>query len=141
AQKDSESFDAVTAVFKMPKETEEDKLKRKAAMEEALKGCVIPPLEVMELSSDTLKQMLPAVRLLNQSALSDLGVAALSLKTALSGAYMNVLINLQGISDMDFKEKYFTKSEKMHLLGTRYAEEIYNGVLESLAEDVKKTLK
>lgn len=41
----------------------------------------------------------------NQNSLSDAGVGILMARAALEGAAMNVLINLQGLSDITFVEK------------------------------------
>ena len=48
--RDTEAFNAVSAVFAMPKDTDEEKAARKAAMQEALKGCTKTPFEMMELA-------------------------------------------------------------------------------------------
>ena len=47
----------------------------------------------------------------NTSAASDLGVAALNLKSAIQGAWLNVLINIGGIEDAEFAAELRTKGE------------------------------
>lgn len=89
----------------MPKDTDEEKAARKAAMQEALKGCTKTPFEMMELACQALELTRSVVGKLNASAASDLGCAALSLKAAIQGAWLNVLINIGGIQDQAFARR------------------------------------
>lgn len=129
---DTESFNAVSAVFTMPKDTDEEKAARSAAMQSALQGSTKPPLKMMELSAQTLEMVSEIVGKSNASAASDLGVAALSLKAAIQGAWLNVLINLGGIKDEGFVSEYKSKGEALLSKALPLADEIYNTVLASL---------
>ena len=100
--RDTEAFNAVSAVFAMPKDTDAEKAARKAAMQAALKGCTKTPFEMMQLSCEALELTRSVVGRLNASAASDLGCAALSLKAGIQGAWLNVLINIGGIQDEAF---------------------------------------
>ncbi|MBQ2895872.1 MAG: cyclodeaminase/cyclohydrolase family protein, partial [Oscillospiraceae bacterium] len=100
--RDTEAFNAVSAVFTMPKDTDEEKAARKAAMQAALKGCTLTPYEMMELSTEALELAHSILGKFNATAASDLGCAALNLRSAIQGAWMNVRINIAGISDEAF---------------------------------------
>lgn len=100
--RDTESFNAVTAVFAMPKETEEEKALRKAAMQEALKLCTVTPSEMMKLSGEGLDVIREVAGKLNRTAASDLGCAVLGFKSCLQGAWLNALINIAGITDEEY---------------------------------------
>lgn len=130
--KDTEAFDRVSAVFAMPKETEEDKAARKEAMQKALKEATLAPYSVMELCVESLKVVKKGLGKTNTSAASDLGVAALNLKSAVQGAWLNVLINLGGIKDEAFVAEYRSKGEAILKEALPLADHIYNSVLESL---------
>ena len=97
--RDTESFQAVNAVFAMPKETEEEKAARKQAMQEALKLCTVTPLEMMRLGKEGLLLAEKAAGKLNLTAASDLGCAVLGFRSCIDGAWLNVLINIAGITD------------------------------------------
>ena len=47
-ERDTEAFNAVSAVFAMPKGTDQEKEARAAAMQEALQGCTKTPFEMMD---------------------------------------------------------------------------------------------
>lgn len=130
--KDTEAFDGVSAVFAMPKETDEEKAARKAAMQSALKEATKAPFEVMEQCLAALKVVEQGLGKTNQSAASDLGVAALNLRSGLQGAWLNVLINLGGIKDEAFVAQYRQAGEDILAQGLPLAERIYQTVLESL---------
>ncbi len=130
--RDTEAFNAVSAVFTMPKNTDEEKAARKAAMQEALKACTKTPFEMMTLADEALALIEPAVGKLNASAASDLGCAALSLKAAIQGAWLNVLINIGGINDEAFAQHYRQQGEALLDKNLALADKIYQQVLTSL---------
>ena len=109
--RDTEAYNGVSAVFSMPKETDEDKAARSKAMEAALKAATLVPYQVMFLCHKALILAEKAIGRSNTNAASDLGVAALTLGAAAKGAWMNVLINISGIKDADFAAKIKTDGE------------------------------
>ncbi|MDL2287896.1 cyclodeaminase/cyclohydrolase family protein [Oscillospiraceae bacterium OttesenSCG-928-F05] len=130
--KDTEAFGDVSAVFTMPKDTDEEKAARAEAMQRALKGATLPPFTMMTLALSALELTERAVGRSNQNAASDLGVAALCLKAAVQGAWLNILINLGGIRDESFKEKYRAEGEEILSKALPLADRIYNTVLQGL---------
>ncbi|WP_124057342.1 cyclodeaminase/cyclohydrolase family protein [Vaginisenegalia massiliensis] len=130
--KDTESFNEVAAVFEMPKETDEEKAARREAMQKALKIAAKTPYEVMEVIYKALEVTHKAIGKSNTNAASDLGVAALDLKAALQGSWLNVLINLAGIKDEIFVEEYKASGQEILDKGCKLADEIYQEILKSL---------
>lgn len=127
--KDTEAFNDVSAVFSMPKETDEDKAKRREAMQVALKGAAKSPYSMMEAMLEMLKITDRAIGKSNTNAASDLGVAALSLKSGLQSAWLNVLINLSSIKDEEFVKEYRTEGEVILKEGCALADKIYEEIL------------
>ena len=130
--RDTEAFNAVSAVFAMPKDTDEEKAARKAAMQEALKGCTKTPFEMMELACQALELTRSVVGKLNASAASDLGVSALSLRAAIQGAWLNVLINIGSLKNKELAEDYRKKGEEMLAKALPLADKIYETVLAAM---------
>lgn len=130
--KDTEAFNAVSAVFKMPKETDEEKAARKEAMQEALKGAAESPLEMMKMIVKAIHITDSGVGKLNPNAASDLGVAALNLKSGLRGAWLNVLINLDGIKDEDFIQNMKKEGQDLLAEGEELADKVYEAILSNL---------
>ena len=130
--RDTQAFNGVSAVFAMPKETDEQKAARKAAMQDALKACTLTPYEMMECSLAALELTEKALGRSNTNALSDLGVAALSLKAAIQGAWLNILINIGGIRDEAFVAKYRTEGQAILDKALPLADKIYADVVGQL---------
>ena len=130
--RDTEAFDVVSAAYGMPKDTDEQKTARSAAIQESLKGCTKTPMEMMELAMETLELTESILGKSNASALSDLGVSALSLGAGMRGAWLNVLINIGSIKDQAFAEEYRKKGETLIAKGIPLSEQIYQKILEQM---------
>ena len=130
--RDTVVFGEVEAVFKMPKDTDEQKLSRKEAMQIALKNCTKTPFEMMALALQALEVTSTMVDKSNTSAASDLGVAALSLKAAVQGAWLNVLINLGGIQDEGFVKTFRANGEALLAQALQLADEIHEKICAKL---------
>ncbi len=131
--RDTQAFNGVSAVFAMPKETDEEKAARTAAMQEALKACTLTPFEMMECSLKALELAEKMPGKFNVNAASDLGVGALSLKAAVQGAWLNILINIGGIKDEAFVAKYRSEGEAILHKALPLADKIYAHVLECVS--------
>ncbi|MBO0448816.1 cyclodeaminase/cyclohydrolase family protein [Enterococcus sp. MJM12] len=127
---DTAAFNQVSAVFEMPKSSEEEKKERRRALQKALQGAAVTPFNLMEKIVTALELTQGAIGKSNSNAASDLGVAALNLKAALQGAWLNVLINLSSIEDDAFVLKYRKNGEKLVKQGNKIADDIYQKIIE-----------
>jgi glutamate formiminotransferase/formiminotetrahydrofolate cyclodeaminase len=102
---DARAFDSVMTANRLPKTTHDEQARREAAVQEATARAIEVPLSVMRACA----RMLPLVERVaekgNKNSISDAGVATMALKTAAGGAYLNVLINLPGLSDRKAAEE------------------------------------
>lgn len=99
---DTDAFNKVMDALALPKRTDEEKAARLAALEAANQGATLVPLRVLERSVEALKLAKETALKGNRNSLSDAGVGGLMGRAAAMGAFYNVLINLQGITDADF---------------------------------------
>lgn len=130
--RDTEAFNVVSAAFGMPKATDEEKAARSAAIQEGLKGCTKTPFEMMELAVETLELTAAILGKSNASAASDLGVSALSLRAAIQGAWLNVLINIGSLKDQELAADYRRKGEELLARALPLADQIYEETVKSL---------
>ena len=130
--RDTEAFNVVSAAFGMPKATDEEKAARSAAIQKGLEGCTKTPFEMMELAVETLELTASILGKSNDSAASDLGVSALSLRAAIQGAWLNVLINIGSLKNKELAEDYRAKGEALLAKALPLADEIYDTVVKSL---------
>lgn len=130
--KDTEAFNEVSKVFAMAKMTDEDKALRKEAMQKALKACTLTPFEMMRCSLEGLKLAEKTFENYNTNAASDLGVAVLSLKAAVQGAWLNILINIGGIKDEAFVAQYRQDGQRILKESNALADQLFNTIENSL---------
>ena len=130
--RDTEAFNVVSAAFGMPKATDEEKAARSAAIQKGLEGCTKTPFEMMELAVETLELTASILGKSNDSAASDLGVSALSLRAAIQGAWLNVLINIGSLKNKELAEDYRAKGEALLAKALPLADQIYDTVVKSM---------
>ena len=131
--RDTEAFNVVSAAFGMPKETDEEKAARSAAIQKGLEGCTKTPFEMMELAVETLELTASILGKSNDSAASDLGVSALSLRAAVQGAWLNVLINIGSLKNKELAADYQAKGEALLAKALPLADQIYDTVVKSMS--------
>lgn len=98
---DTRSFNGIITAMRLPKETEEDKVKRKNAINSATKYAIQIPYQVMTTAYESMEIMKKMVEIGNPSSISDAGVGAIAASAAVSGAYLNVQINASGSQDSE----------------------------------------
>lgn len=109
--KDTDAFIIISDAFGMPKETDEEKAARSAAIQKGLVACVESPLKMLEWSSEALHLVESMMGKFNTNSASDLGVAVLELRTAVLGAWLNVKINIGSMKDKDLAESFRAKGQ------------------------------
>ena len=114
--RDTEAFNVVSAA---------EKAARSAAIQEGLKGCTKTPMEMMELIDETLTLAQSLLGRFNDTSASDLGVAFLSLKAGIQGAWLNVLINVGSLKDQEFAAESRAKGEALLAHALPLADECY----------------
>jgi len=127
--RDTEAFMLVSAAFAMPKATDEEKQARSAAIQAGLVKCTETPFEMMELACQTLELTAALPGRFNESAASDLGVSALSLRAGIQGAWLNVLINVGSLKDRELAESFRTRGEALLAKALPLADQVYQSVL------------
>ena len=122
---DTASFDAIMAVFAMPKGTPEEKEARAAALEKATLYAAQVPLKTMKTAFKALPLALEMASKGNPASASDAGVGALAATAAIKGACLNVRINAASLKD---KQTAAALTEEALSL-VKKAEEMENEVL------------
>ena len=111
--RDSEAYDGVAQAFKLPKETEEEKAIRSAAIQENTKKAALVPMEVARRASALLPAIEAVVARGNQNAVTDGCVAMMCARVAVVGALFNVRINLTSIKDEEFVARLREEADRL----------------------------
>jgi glutamate formiminotransferase/formiminotetrahydrofolate cyclodeaminase len=96
---DTNAFNKIMEAFSLPKSNEMEINARKNAIQEATLNATLIPLEVMQTCLQTFPLIKTMAEIGNPNSISDAGVAALSCRAAIRGAYMNVRINSKDLAD------------------------------------------
>ena len=110
-QDDVRAFDTVMGAYGMPKETDDEKAVRSAAIQDALKMATEVPIRCCHLAREVIDLSLIASEKGNINVISDAGVGVLSAYAALRSAALNVYINAKMISDTSFVESKLSDLE------------------------------
>jgi formiminotetrahydrofolate cyclodeaminase len=102
---DSKSFDAVIQAFRLPRNSEKERLHRINEIQKAYKNATLTPQLVCERSIQLLEYSKTLILKGNPNAISDAGVAAFLADAALAGGLLNIGIDLVAVTERSFVKK------------------------------------
>jgi formiminotetrahydrofolate cyclodeaminase len=102
--KDSEAYDAVSAAYRMPKASEEEQRARTIAIQDALRGAIEVPLDVMRAAVAAAGEALVVAEHGSHAAATDVAVGIELLKAACRGGALNAGVNLEGIREVGYTD-------------------------------------
>ncbi len=111
--KDASAFDKVMDAFAMPKETEEQKAARAAAVQDGYKIALEVPKRCAQACMEVMKLQVVFAKYGTKGAVSDIGVGILMASSGLEGAIFNVLINLQAMKDQDYIDRTNKEADEL----------------------------
>ncbi|MGZ4106827.1 MAG: cyclodeaminase/cyclohydrolase family protein, partial [Tumebacillaceae bacterium] len=106
---DMASFDGYMAALKLPKDTDEQKQARSAALQTAATESTEVPLRLAALCRDALRHTQTIAETANKNVISDLGIAALLLEAAAQSALLTVDMNLPGLKNVEARTAFETE--------------------------------
>jgi glutamate formiminotransferase / formiminotetrahydrofolate cyclodeaminase len=110
---DTTAFNGIMAAFGLPKGTPVEQATRKAAIQAATRHAIEVPAKVMRLASEAWPLVREMATSGNPNSRSDAGVAALCIRAAVRGAYLNVRINTDGFEDTAFAAQMLAEGERL----------------------------
>jgi len=99
AEEDAAAYLDVVAARRLPRDGDEERAARKAAIGEASVAATEVPLRVARLATEVLELAASIASVGNRNAVSDAGAAALLAAAAARGAALNVRINLPSLPE------------------------------------------
>jgi methenyltetrahydrofolate cyclohydrolase len=125
---DVAAFNSVMGAYGLPRATEEEKAKRTAAIQAALKGATLAPLRAVKACFEVMRLSAAVAEKGNLNVISDAGVAVLTANAGLRSAALNVFINAKAIKDRDFAEKQLAEVNALLTQAAEITEEVYRTV-------------
>ena len=109
SQADADVFNIFMNALGLPKNTDEEKAARTAAIQQAYKDAAMVPFEIGELANQIFDLAELASRKGNQNLITDGIIAAINARAAVKSAFLNVRINLSSIKDESFVAELTSK--------------------------------
>ncbi len=103
--RDVEAYGAVDAAYGMPRDTDEQKAARRAAVDGALRGAMAAPFDVMRRCARVAALADRLVDVGNPNLITDVGVSAILAEAACAAARLNVEVNLKFLKAPDLTQK------------------------------------
>lgn len=110
---DTIAFNKIMTAFALPKSTEEEKIARTQAIQEATKYAIEIPFAVMKAAYQSMEVIKAMAETGNPNSVTDAGVAALCARTAVLGAFMNVRVNASGYHDKAYIQEILNEGEAL----------------------------
>jgi len=122
------AFNAVMGAYGLPRATDDEKAKRAAAIQAALKDATLAPLRAVKACFEVIRLSAAAAEKGNLNVISDAGVAVLSANAGLRSAALNVFINAKAIKDRDFAEKQIAEVNTLLAQAAETTDAVYQTV-------------
>jgi glutamate formiminotransferase/formiminotetrahydrofolate cyclodeaminase len=110
---DTAAFNGIMDAYGMPKNTDAQKDARIAAIQAATKHAIYIPMEVAETAFEALVVAKAMAEVGNPNSITDAGVGAMCLRSAVMGAVLNARINAADLVDKDYVKKTLARCEEL----------------------------
>ncbi len=111
-EEDARSFDAVMKAFRLPKNSEKEKLRRKREIQQAYLKATITPQLVCRKATELLQFSQTLIQKGNPNAISDALVGAFLADSALAGGLFNISINLGPLTEKALLRKMHSSMQQ-----------------------------
>jgi glutamate formiminotransferase/formiminotetrahydrofolate cyclodeaminase len=110
---DTQAYNGIIDAVRLPKATDEEIAIRNKAMVEATRHAIEVPFRAMETAAEAIPLIAAMVEKGNPNSVSDAAVGGLCLRTAITGAYYNVRINMKDFEDKPYADAMAAKAGKL----------------------------
>jgi len=122
---DVAAFDGLMAAYRLPKASEEEKLRRAEAIQSTLRAATETPLACARACAEVVALSRLAGEKGYSGVVSDAGVGVLAANSALRSAAMNVYINAPSLKDRDYAQTAVTEIEELLAESARESEAVF----------------
>ena len=130
--KDAEGFYPLSKAYGLPTSTEEEKKFKAETMEKCLKVACEVPMNIVRLCFDSIKLHEELVDKGSKLAISDVGCGVQCLRAAILSGQLNVIINVNSMTDREYAEKIEKECAQLVKDGVKICNEVYQKVLVAL---------
>jgi glutamate formiminotransferase/formiminotetrahydrofolate cyclodeaminase len=110
---DTRAFNRIMDAFTLPKATDAEKAARSAAIQDATRYAIEVPFRTMKKAFESFEIIRAMVDSGNPNSVTDAGVGALCVRSAVIGAYLNVKVNASGFKDSAYLASVMPVAEEL----------------------------
>lgn len=110
---DTAAFNGIMDAYGLPKSTEDQKITRDHAIQAATKHAIEIPMQVAEVAHDALEIAEAMADFGNPNSITDAGVGAMCLRTAVLGAILNARVNTADLNDKAYVVSVLSRCEEL----------------------------
>jgi len=131
---DIAAFDSLMAAYKLPKDGDDDKARRSAAIQAGLRRATEVPLDCARACAAVIALAARATAQGYRGVISDAGAGVVAAHAALRSAALNVYINAPALKDTEFARRSVAEIEALAASGAADSEAVYSFVRRRLEE-------
>jgi glutamate formiminotransferase/formiminotetrahydrofolate cyclodeaminase len=125
---DSAAFDAVIDAYRLPRDDDEQKSARAAAIQKATLEATQVPFETAKKSLRVMQLAIQVASLGNTNAITDAGTGAALARAALTSAGYNIRINILGLDDQKLAQSLLDQLTELEKRAEQFTDQL-NGIL------------
>jgi len=127
---DAKNFLPLSKAYGIKAATDQEKAAKEEVLQAALKVAIDAPIKMVECIHESILIHEELLDISSKLIISDVGVGVMCLKAALYSAQLNVIININSISDDEYTSEIKHKVDAMVENGARTADQVYEKVLQ-----------
>ncbi len=131
---DTRAFNKIMDAFSLPKSSDEEKALRTGAIQNATRYAIEIPFRTMQKAFESFSIIRAMVETGNPNSVTDAGVGALCVRSAVIGAYLNVKVNGAGFKDKVFLDEVMKQAGEIVEKAKAAEEEILALVNEKISK-------
>jgi glutamate formiminotransferase/formiminotetrahydrofolate cyclodeaminase len=129
---DTRAFNKIMDAFGLPKSTEAEKTARTEAIQSATRYAIEVPFRTMQKAFESFDIVEAMIETGNPNSVTDAGVGALCIRSAVIGAYLNVKVNGAGFKDKEYLESVLSRADALVAKAKEREDELIGKVLEKI---------
>ena len=110
---DTAAFNGIMDAYGLPKSTKDQKTTRAQAIQSATKHAIEVPMQVAEVAHDAFEVAEAMADFGNPNSITDAGVGAMCLRTAVLGAVLNARVNTADLIDKEFVSSILSRCDEL----------------------------
>jgi len=110
---DTAAFNGIMDAYGMPKSSDSQQAERSAAIQAATKHAIEIPMQVAEIAYEAMDVAEAMAQIGNPNSITDSGVGAMCLRSAVMGAVLNARVNAGDLEDSEYVDKVLARCEEL----------------------------